>query len=442
MNKFYHWVLLIGGFSVSASVYGDADQYISEVEYIEQLQNAKVWEPVNTPEFDIVKDIPGPRELQSTRDANGNIIKPVIECRFREPKAAKVGGKSAKFNCDSMTPIKGKTGKKLKVKYDPIYLLPSGSPLLPPQGYNGEVYSEVAATRLLTALGFKADHMFPATVICFNCPAEPFSYITKPELRKTMQRVEKLVIESAAIEIKAAGEELGTPIYDAVGKVVKDEFDEDVYRKIGWGLDEVRTGVGASTDGEQQLYREALVALLGILQHADNKASNQRLLCTDWDKRTDFCHESYLVAQDVGSLFGKGVDVVGDVLLGRRPSMSKYDWSQWNSVPVWKNADRCELKVNTIPFVNLTSHFAENNTFEIKQISVEARDFLLSLLDQLSDQQLLDLFLLAQTDLRMESYRSNLFSPLQTVTADHWVSTFKRKRDELATASCRNGRSK
>ena len=39
-------------------------------------------------------------------------------------------------------------------------------------GNNGEVYGEVLATRLLWALGFGADRMYPVNVICRGCPAE------------------------------------------------------------------------------------------------------------------------------------------------------------------------------------------------------------------------------------------------------------------------------
>ena len=39
-------------------------------------------------------------------------------------------------------------------------------------GANGEVYAEVASTRLLWALGFGADRMYPVKVLCRKCPAE------------------------------------------------------------------------------------------------------------------------------------------------------------------------------------------------------------------------------------------------------------------------------
>src|SRR5438128_712187 len=38
---------------------------------------------------------------------------------------------------------------------------------------NGEVYGEVAATRLLWALGFGADRMYPVRVVCRGCPPDP-----------------------------------------------------------------------------------------------------------------------------------------------------------------------------------------------------------------------------------------------------------------------------
>src|SRR5436189_5389485 len=58
-------------------------------------------------------------------------------------------GKSRKFACRS--PRDG----VVKVKFG---------------GRNGEVEGEVAATRLLWALGFAADQMYPVRVVCRGCP--------------------------------------------------------------------------------------------------------------------------------------------------------------------------------------------------------------------------------------------------------------------------------
>ena len=65
---------------------------------------------------------------------------------------------------------------------------------------NGEVYAEVAATRLLWALGFGADHMYPVRVICRGCPADL-------EGAPTANRRQAL-FDPAAIERKMKGTEL------------------------------------------------------------------------------------------------------------------------------------------------------------------------------------------------------------------------------------------
>ena len=44
---------------------------------------------------------------------------------------------------------------------------------------NGEIYSEVAATRLLWALGFGADRVYPVKVICNGCPEDPMKNFKK-----------------------------------------------------------------------------------------------------------------------------------------------------------------------------------------------------------------------------------------------------------------------
>ncbi len=70
-----------------------------------------------------------------------------VECAYLDKK---LNGKSPKFAC-----MRG-IDDELKVKFG---------------GTNGEVYAEVAATRLLWALGFSADHMYSVKVICHECPA-------------------------------------------------------------------------------------------------------------------------------------------------------------------------------------------------------------------------------------------------------------------------------
>ena len=70
----------------------------------------------------------------------------MVDCNYVERD---MGGNTPKFACRLAN------GDEVKVKYGRD---------------NGEVYAEVAASRLLWALGFSADAMYPVRVRCHGCP--------------------------------------------------------------------------------------------------------------------------------------------------------------------------------------------------------------------------------------------------------------------------------
>ena len=72
-----------------------------------------------------------------------------VRCAHRDKV---ISGNSPKFTC--VIP----TDDEVKVKF---------------RRENGEVYAEVATTRLFWALGFPVDRMYPVRVLCEECPASP-----------------------------------------------------------------------------------------------------------------------------------------------------------------------------------------------------------------------------------------------------------------------------
>src|SRR5687767_14974592 len=100
------------------------------------IARAQVWMPTDIPAVDI-------RTGPYGRRAFG--FRETVTCDYVDKD---LPGRSPKFACAS-------AGDELKVKFG------SG---------NAEVYAEVAATRLLWALGFGADRMYPVRVICRGCP--------------------------------------------------------------------------------------------------------------------------------------------------------------------------------------------------------------------------------------------------------------------------------
>src|SRR5207247_1395965 len=135
----------------------------------------------------------------------------------------KSSGHSPKFMC-GITP-----DDEVKVKYGQT---------------NGEVYGEVAATRLLWALGFGADHMFPVKVECRGCSADP--------ARDSTQRQPEVLFHPAAIERKMPGE-------------VMESFPDS-----GWSWPELEL-VSESAGGAPRAHRDALKLLAVLLQHTDSK---------------------------------------------------------------------------------------------------------------------------------------------------------------------------
>jgi len=105
------------------------------------LRRAKVWHPSDVVAADFASNPPDPA---------GTLSDSIVRCRFL-PKAAH--GTTPKFDC--VLP----DGEVVKVKY----------------GHTGEIHAEIAASRLLSALGFGADRMFVVPrVRCYGCPRFPF----------------------------------------------------------------------------------------------------------------------------------------------------------------------------------------------------------------------------------------------------------------------------
>src|SRR6185436_20438814 len=108
------------------------------------LRRARVWFKPEKPIADANLGVTGPEPDGFHKDA-------VVNCTFKIEGAS---GTTPKFVCVLQD------GDEIKVKYGRD---------------NPEVYTEVMATRLLNALGFPADRMYPvARVRCFGCSADPF----------------------------------------------------------------------------------------------------------------------------------------------------------------------------------------------------------------------------------------------------------------------------
>lgn len=290
-----------------------------------------------------------------------------VTCRFTPQE---VSGTTPKFNCE----LPG--GEVVKVKYGTA---------------NPELRAEVAATRLLIAFGFGADLVYVVKrVRCAGCPVFPFQSLKC--LRKTGLKsacfpgginYNRVVdFDSAVIERKVEGNKIeGTP-------------DQ------GWAwyeLDKVDPSRGGSPLAEV----DALRLMAVLLAHWDNKAENQRLVCPPGaEGPDDTCTRPLAIMQDLGATFGP----------------TKVDLNNWRRYQVWADARTCRVSMKSLPFGGAT--------FPDRQISDAGRLLLLGWLEQLSDDQLRDLF---------EGSRITSFDQVTAAARnpDVWIAAFKEKVKQI-----------
>lgn len=290
------------------------------------LASARVWREPATPIGQAALDRNPPGGWAPTDE---------VECRFVADGAS---GTTPKFDCQLPD------GEVVKVKYGKA---------------NEELYSEVAATRLLSALGFGADQMFVVRrVRCRGCPPYPFQ-----ALRCFDRTGARWPCFAGGFDYQASrGFEYVTIERKMAGRRIEAVVDQ------GWAwfeLDRIDPDRGGSPRAEV----DALRLMAMVLAHWDNKAANQRLICLPGGDRPDgSCATPFAIIQDLGAAFGP----------------RKVDLGNWRQVPVWSDAGECRVSMKRLPW--------GGGTFPDHQISEEGRTFLLHLLEQLSPAQLELLF--------------------------------------------------
>jgi hypothetical protein len=319
------------------------------------IARAQVWTPTKVAAMDIVA---GPRVTGAFP------FRATVTC---DHVNRTLGGASPKFAC-----LIG-ADDEVKVKFG---------------GANAEVYGEVAATRLLWALGFGADRMYPVRVVCRGCP---------PQFAGIARGNDQWLFDPAVIERKMNGAEFP--------------------RNSGWSFQEL-DGIDAKAGGAPRAHVDALKLLAVFMQHTDTKPEQQRLVCLgeDDDEDEDIeCSRPFMMLQDVGLTFGKA-----NAFNANQKAMHLAEWA---ATPVWKDPKTC---VGNLPK-------SLKGTLDNPAISEAGRAFLAGLLTQLSDRQIRDLFEVSRVTLRLRA-PENARSGFPTV--DEWVNAFKQKRNEIVDHRC------
>jgi hypothetical protein len=294
-----------------------------EAARLDALRRARVWAPPD----------PAPAGLASNPpDPSGTLSQPIVRCRYLDSPAR---GTTAKFDCVL------EDGEVVKVKY----------------GHTGEIHAEIAASRLLTALGFGADRMYLVPrVRCYGCVRTPF--YTNWILDKVQARglVSRSVPEDSYTDFEWVAVERhfqGLPIEAA---------DHE-----GWAWFELEPVDGSL--GANRAERDALRLAAMFLAHWDNKAANQRLVCLAPAGPADTpCPRPFALINDLGATFGP----------------NKVDLDHWKAAPIWADRARCTVSMRQFPY--------SGGTFSDTVISEAGRQLIARELAAFTESQVRSLF--------------------------------------------------
>jgi len=290
-------------------------------------------------------------------DPNAGVIDThLTSCTFlpSEPN-----GTTPKFDC------RLESGEKIKVKY----------------GWTREIPAEIAATRLLQALGFPADRMSRVeTVNCFGCVLSPFHLRWAAAALRLEHAFDRhldyhhaTTFSNVAVERKFPGDSIETPA------------------EKGWGFYEL-TRIDHARGGATTAEVDALRLIAVFLAHWDNKPANQRLICED--DHTP-CGKPMAMLHDLGSDFGP----------------YKADLDGWRNMPIWTDSTSCIVSMSNLPF--------DGGTFASVAISEAGRRLLATRLKQFTTAQVRALF------------RAAGFTEL-----DSWVAAFEDKVRQIDGRRC------
>ena len=364
-----------------------------------------------------------------------------VTCYFRPHYAfMKIKGDSMKFQCWHMTPdgsFYGRKGEpihadavKVVVSSDKggeksVSLFPADDtsnqheikadhfkvkylkPAFPNHNTRfNEVFTEVAASRIMRVLGFPADHVYPVgSAACIGCTADPFT--------------------ANLTENKASLKDAPT-----VFKVVSAER-EAPYDKIDPGGDETWSWSDAAkfySDGtwsrQQRVQYDAYRLALGLIFYHNAISQQNRLVCTEWAPtpasggKSKSCQHTMIFAQDLGSTFGKAKGSFD--LFGQNP---RGDFDAWQPQTVFSNAAACELRAP-----------AGGD----KKVLKEAQDFMIQRLSHLDADTVKSIFRTARFQMMDQKQLHRLSAGGASDPAEaalmEWTNTFMKRIEEIRTA--------
>jgi TPR repeat protein len=318
----------------------------------------------------------GPRPVLAVADRRGGY----------EPLTERVG-----FQRRPVAPL------ELKVKYR--------STVDPDPVDDRDMYSEVAATRLLWALHYPADRMYRVSrVHCHRCPRDPFTDL-----------------EPAAVGHDTTFENVAIELRYRAGNA--ENYDAWLDGGWSWGEELHRLRYGSVSEGfspERRQHLDGLIVLMDLVRQVSPPPQQNPQLCLRGNIQQlgpyKFCPDTVLLVHDLGATFGK-----------RQPDSLR----GWLAAPVWADAEACEVSLPT----------PTTDEFKVERyvIGKAGQRFILDLLSQLTDEHLRAVFESAG----FERFDVTLVPPDRLPSPewsrsviDAWIAGFRDKIEQVRDVTC------
>jgi hypothetical protein len=280
--------------------------------------------------------------------------------------------------------------------------------LKPPfPGHNprfNEVFTGVATTRFMWALGFPADRIYPAAAAsCIGCTDDPFGH-------KLTDNKSSLKDAPTVFKIVSAEREL--PF---------DEINPDDDETWSWN-DTAKLYANGDWNHQQKIEYDAYRLALGLIHYYNALPQQNRLDCAEWQQaeagQSKVCLKPLFYVHDLGSTFGKKRSAMD--LFGTNP---RGNFAAWESQTVFLDGERCELRATLLGD---------------KQVLKEAQDLMIQRLSRLDRETVKSIFRVARFNImdqeQVKRLRAKGSQNVDEAALDEWTDTFMKRIEEIRTA--------
>lgn len=268
-----------------------------------------------------------------------------------------------------------------------------------------EVFTTLAASRIMWVLGFPADHVYPAAAAsCIGCGADPFG-------SKLADNKASLKDVPAVFKVVSAERELPW-----------DEINPDDDETWSW-TDVAKFYSDGEWSHKQKVEFDAYRLALGLIHYHNALPQQNRLDCAEWAQSAEgqpkVCSRPMIYVHDLGSTFGKKRSPLD--LFGTNPRGS---FEAWKSQTEFVNPGNCEIRATLLGD---------------KQVLKDAQDLMIQRLTRLDRDTVKSIFRVARFNMmdqkQVRRLRASGSTNVDEAALDEWTEVFLKRIDEIRTAT-------